>query len=82
MESYDILVIGLSLLLAVFLVLSIIVLAKAIQLMKKIERITEKAQHVADNVEEITSRLGSAASLSAIGTAATKIMNMFKKGDK
>ena len=80
MESYDILVIGLSVLLAIFLVLSIIVIVKVMKLVKKVEAITDKAQSAADNVQDITAKFSSAASLSAIGTAAAKIVNSFKKG--
>jgi len=79
MESYDILVIGLSILLAVFLVLAIIVIVKVMKLVKKIEAITDKAQSAADNVQDITAKFSSAASLSAIGTAAAKVINTFKK---
>lgn len=80
MESYDILVVGLSLLLALFLILSIIVLVKIVKLVRKVEEITDKAKASADNVQEITAKLSSAASLSALGTAAAKLVNTFKKG--
>jgi CHASE3 domain sensor protein len=80
MESYDILVIGLSILLAVFLILSIFVIVKVMQLVKKVESITDKAQDAADNVQDITAKLSSAASFSALGTAAAKAINLFKKG--
>ena len=79
MESYDILVIGLSVLLAVFLILSIITIVKVMKLVKKVEVITDKAQSAADNVQDITAKLSSAASISAIGTAAAKLVNSFKK---
>lgn len=82
MDSYDILVIFLSILLAVFLSLAIMVLVKVIQLVKKIEAITDKAQATANNVQELTSKFSSAASFSAIGTAAAKIIQAFKKGEK
>jgi hypothetical protein len=79
MDSYDILVIGLSFLLALFLVLAIIVTFKVKKLVEKIQLITDKAQITAETVQDITAKINSAASLSTIGTAAAKIINLFKK---
>lgn len=79
MESYDILVIGLSVLLGIFLIGSIILIVKVIFLVKKIQLIAEKAKNAAENVQDISSKLSSAASVSAVGTMAAKIINTFKK---
>lgn len=82
MDSYDILVIILSVTLAVFLFSGIAVLLKVRELVVKIEQVVDTAQHAAENVEEITSKISTAASVSAFGTVAGKIVNAFKKGGK
>jgi hypothetical protein len=46
------------------------------------EQVVDSARHAADNVEDITAKLSSAASVSAFGTVAGKIYNAFKKGGK
>jgi CHASE3 domain sensor protein len=82
MDSYDILVIGLSVLLGIFLIMSIFVIYNVSKLVKKIDALTDSAQHAVENAQEITAKLSSAASLSALGSLAAKIVQMFKKGDK
>jgi CHASE3 domain sensor protein len=82
MDSYDILVIGLSVLLAIYLTLSIFVVYKVSKLVKKIDLLTDSAQHAVENAQDITSKISSAISISTIGNMAAKVVQMFKKGDK
>lgn len=82
MDSYDILVIGLSVLLAVFLTLSIILIVMVINLIKKVNAISDKAQETAANVSHFTSKMGSAVSISALGASVVKFISSFKKERK
>lgn len=53
-EPELILVYILSVFLAVFLLLSIYIAVKVIQILKALERITEKAEHIADKAENLS----------------------------
>lgn len=52
---FETLVIILSVMLALFLLLSIVLLARLIQIVKQIKRITDHAEHAVDKAEEIAS---------------------------
>lgn len=52
---YEALVIILSVMLALFLLLSIILVARLIQISRQIKRITDHAEHAVDKAEEIAS---------------------------
>jgi hypothetical protein len=82
MDSYDILVIILSITLAVLLVLSIVAMSLIIKLLKKAEAISEVAHQTVDNVEEFTSQLRSAGKVTAVGSAIAQVLDIFKKGRK
>ncbi len=82
MDSYDILVIVLSVLLGLFLLLGILVLVKIRSLLAKLDKISDSAQHAAANFDDITSKLSSAASFSAVGSVATSLIKYFKKKGK
>jgi K+-sensing histidine kinase KdpD len=82
MDSYDILVIILSITLAVFLVLAIIATTLIIKLLKQAQSITDTAQQTLDNVEEFTSQLKSAGKVTAVGSAIAQVVDIFKKGRK
>jgi hypothetical protein len=82
MDSYDILVIILSITLAVLLVLSIIAMSLIIKLLKKAQVISEVAQQTVDNVEEFTSQLKSAGKVTAVGSVVAQVLDIFKKGRK
>jgi hypothetical protein len=57
MSSYDVLVVILSITLAVFLVLGIVVLVYVLKIVKSVKRVVAKAEQVADNVEAMTAVL-------------------------
>jgi K+-sensing histidine kinase KdpD len=82
MDSYDILVIILSITLAVFLTLAIIATSLIIKLLKQAQEITATAQQTVDNVEEFTSQLKSAGKVTAVGSAVAQVIDIFKKGRK
>lgn len=54
MDAFEILVIILSVTLAVFLVLGIILISYAIKVVKSIKRLSEKAESVVDSASNIT----------------------------
>ncbi len=82
MDSYDILVIILSITLAIFLVLAIIATSLLINILKKVKAISDTAQQAADNVQEFTSSLSSAGKVTAVGSAISQVVDLFKKGRK
>lgn len=57
MDVYQILVIILSTTLAVFLVLAIVLTSNLIELSKKLNRIADSAEIVADNIEEASNTI-------------------------
>lgn len=82
MDSYDILVIILSVTLAIFLVLAIIATSLLIQILRRARNISDTAQHAVDNVQEFTSSLSSAGKVTAFGSAISQVVDIFKKGRK
>jgi hypothetical protein len=79
MESYDILVTVLSITLIVFLVLSIVLLVLGIKVMNTLGRITDRAEHIADNVDAVGSFFKKTAGPVALGKLIANIMETFKK---
>lgn len=82
MESYDILVIMLSVALFMFIALGVWALVLLVQVLKKVKTTTETARHAAEKVEEFTANLKSAGKLTALGTTITQIVKIFNKGGK
>lgn len=75
MDTYDILVIILSITLIVFLLLAIIATVLCIKLLKKLDIARASAQQALQNVESMTSTLKNAAK----GTAITSLLGSFWK---
>jgi len=82
MDSYDILVIILSITLAVFLILAIIATSIIIKLLKKVDAITDVAHQTVQNVEQFTEQLKSAGKVTAVGSVIAQFVDVFKKGRK
>lgn len=78
MESYDILVIVLSIAFGISILVWIIVGALVIQVLKKLRAISNTAQHTVDNVEQFTEHLKSAGKASAVGSVVQQITKVFK----
>jgi hypothetical protein len=80
----QVLVIILSSLLAIFLVLSIVVAALVIKVLKHIRRITEKAEAIADKADSVTSFFQQTAGPAAIAKLVSNIVHAVrdKKGGK
>ncbi|MFT4532459.1 MAG: biopolymer transport protein ExbB/TolQ [Candidatus Saccharimonadales bacterium] len=79
MESYDILVILLSVALGTFLILGIWSLALFIQVMKKVKETTESARHTAEHVEEIVNNMKGASKATAVGSTIAQFAKFFNK---
>ncbi len=82
MESFDVLVIILSIFLAVFLLLGILVLIKVLQIMKQAKAIADSAEEAVENVKMATGRVVSAASAVSITKAIGNVVQLFNKGKK
>lgn len=82
MESLDILVIILSTTLAILLVLSIVVAVLVIKLLQAIKRITEKAEHIVADVEQVGETFKNAAGPLAIFKLVSNIANIVAKHNK
>lgn len=80
--SEQILVIFLSTALAVLLVLSIIVAVLAIKLLKSVRRITEKAEHIVDNVEHVGETFKNAAGPLALFKVLSNLAKVVSKHSK
>lgn len=80
---YEILVIILSTMLAIFLILGIVVLVLIIKIVKTIKKITEHAEHMADRAEHITSFFEKTATPVALVKLVSNISDaILKKGKK
>jgi hypothetical protein len=78
MDSYNILVIILSVALGISIFIWILVGALIVQVLKKLRTLTDSAQTAAENVEEFTSHLRNAGKMSTAGTAIAQITKLFK----
>lgn len=76
---FEALVIILSTMLALFLLLSIILLARLIQISSKIKRITDQAEQAVDKVEEIASFFEKTATPIALMKLVANISEKFSK---
>jgi len=74
LDSFDILVIILSLALAVFLVLAIMLVLYMIRITKQISNITEKASKTADHIETISRATSITGPLSLISNIVSMVM--------
>ena len=79
MDAYELLVIVLSVLLAIFLTLSIVVVVLIIKLVKKIHLVTDKAMHAVESVEDIADTIKNVAGSSILGGVGAKIWQRFYK---
>jgi competence protein ComGC len=82
MESYDILVIILSVALAIFLVLGIVLLVFVINIVRKIKAIINKAEAVVENVETVASFFKKSSVPVAIATLIGNISDKMSGKDK
>lgn len=82
MDSYDILVIILSVALAVSTVLWIFAAILIIQLIKKAKATAETASQAVENVQEFTHKIKMVGDVSAIGSAVSQAAKFFKDKKK
>lgn len=79
---YEALVIILSVTLAIFLVLAIILVVKMIQIANVAKRITEHAEQVADRAEHISEFFEKTATPVAVVKLVSNVSEMFQKKEK
>lgn len=83
MDAYQTLVVILSITLAIALVLLIIALVKVIQLVNNLKAIAQKAEEVADKVENISSFFQKTSATMAVGKLISNIFETVRhKGSK
>ena len=80
MESYDILLIIVTVAFVFSMIVWITVGVLVIQVLKKVKVAAEKAEHVAENVEAFTSHLKNAGKASAVGSIIKQVSKAFKGG--
>jgi hypothetical protein len=80
MESYDILLVILSVAFIISLVVWIFVGVLMVQILRKLRSASEKAQVVADNVEAFTAHLKSAGKATLIGSIIKQFTKSFRGG--
>lgn len=76
---FEALVIILSVMLALFLLLSIILLTRILQITKQVKRITDHAEHAVDKAEEIASFFEKTATPVALMKLVSNISEKFTK---
>lgn len=83
MDSYDILVIMLSIALGISLIIWIMVGVLFVQVLKKVRTAADTAQSAAENIESFTEGLKNAGRATAVGSVIKQVTNAFKgKKDK
>ncbi len=78
MNSYDILVIILSVTLIIFLTVSIFVGVYLAKFLKSLKAATDTAQHAVENVEAFTTQLKNAGRATAVGSIISQVTKVFK----
>ena len=78
MNTYDILVIVLSVALGVSIIVWIFVGVLVVQILKKIKLASNSAMQAVENVEELTSQLKNAGRATAVGSVIGQIAKIFK----
>ncbi len=76
---FEVLVITLSAILAIFLIIGIFILLKIYQVIKIVKRITEKADNVADKAEHVAMFFEKTATPVALVKLVSNITNTFSK---
>jgi len=82
MDAFEILVIILSATLAIFLVLGIALLVIVIRIFKRIDSISQKAEHFAGNLEEASDFFKTAAAPVAASKMIANLVEWARKSDK
>jgi hypothetical protein len=83
MENAEtILVIVLAAFLALFLVLSIVLVAKCIQIANQVKRLTDKAEHVVDTAESVGEFFQKATGTFAVGRIISNIASAVKRREE
>lgn len=82
MDAFEILVIILSVALAIFLLLAIAAAAYTVKVLKHLKSITEKADHVADNIDSVSEFFRKTAGPAAIAKLIANIVDSVRSNKK
>lgn len=82
MDSFEILVIVLSIMLAIFLALGIVMLIISIRIMNRVDAITKKAEDFADNLQEASEFFRNTAAPIAASKMIANIIEWARKSNK
>ena len=82
MESYDILVIILSVAFGISVIVWIVIGVLFIQILKKVRQASDTAQEAANNFVEFTSSLKNVGKASAVGSFIKQVTKAFNKKNK
>lgn len=82
MDSYDVLVIILSIAFAISLIVWIVVGVLIVQVLKRVKAASETAQQAVENIEGFTEQLKNVGRMSTLGNLASQIVKIFKRKDK
>ena len=82
MDSYDILVVVLSVTLFVSLIVWISVGVLMVKILRKVKAASDTAHQAVENLEHFTSQLKNAGKVSAVGAAIRQVKQAFKGGKK
>lgn len=82
MDSYDILVIILSVALFVSLLVWIMVGILFVQILKKVRSASDTAQQAVENLQEFIAQMKNVGKVSAVGSVVKQVISAFKGGKK
>ena len=78
-NTQEVLIVLLSIGMSVVLVFTVIALYYAIKILKSLRSITERAEHIADNVDAVSEVFRKTAGPAAIGKMLSNVIEMVKK---
>ncbi|HPR10194.1 MAG TPA: hypothetical protein PLJ04_01300 [Candidatus Saccharibacteria bacterium] len=83
MDAFEILVIILSITLAIFLIIAIVVGVLMVRVLKRIDVITEHAESIVTNIDSFSDKIRQFALPTAVMSMVTKVVSQYKqsKGD-
>lgn len=82
MDAFEILVIILSITLAVFLIIAIIVGVMLIKLLKRVDVITEHAESIVTNIDTFSEKIKQFAVPTAVMSMVTKMVKQYKNAQE
>lgn len=82
MDAFEILVIILSVTLAIFLILGIIVMVYVLKVAQSLKQMSDKASSAVDNVSNVAASIGKFVTPAAAGKLVVEVVQKFMKHEK